>query len=494
MKNSISKQLIIVFVFIAMLFIAIPIPCHAGQNITVGVYNFSPLVFTDDTGKAQGFFPDILDYIAKKEGWEIKYIPGSWSECLTRIQNGEIDLQVCIASSEERSKLLDFSDYLILDWASVFKKKGSQIQTIFDLNDKRVSVVKSGITTDEFKKVIQQFGIPCQIIEKNENTENLKAVHDGEADAGICPNIYGTMLQNDYKIERTSIVFSPIKLRFATKKEMNQNIISVLNKHISELKADRGSIYYNLLNKWTGSYEKKILPQWVLITLGIFISASIALFLFNMILKKRVKSKTEELVVANIELKFSEERLALVLEGSQLGYWDWDIITGHVQRNSRWAEMLGYTLDEIILNVKQWTDLHHPDDRKSAWQSINDHLEGRTEIHKTEYRMLAKDGQYKWILDCAKIVRRDEEGRPIRMSGTHTDITERKQTEEEQKKLQAQLSHAQKMESVGRLAGGVAHDFNNMLGVILGHTEMLLYQIAPDHPFYEDLQKIQSAG
>ncbi|MBF0235298.1 MAG: transporter substrate-binding domain-containing protein, partial [Desulfamplus sp.] len=147
MRASILKILIIVSIFIAM-----QIPCHAGHKITVGVYNFSPLVFTDETGKVQGFFPDILDYIAKKEGWEIKYIPGSWSECLTRIQSGEIDLQVCIASSEERSKLLDFSDYLILDWASVFKKKGSPIQTIFDLKDKRVSVVKSGITTDEFKK------------------------------------------------------------------------------------------------------------------------------------------------------------------------------------------------------------------------------------------------------------------------------------------------------------------------------------------------------
>jgi len=129
-------------------------------------------------------------------------------------------------------------------------------------------------------------------------------------------------------------------------------------------------------------------------------------------------------------LRESEERLELVMEGSQLGYWDWNILTGDVHRNERWAEMLGYTLEEIAFSVKQWTDLHHPDDREGAWRSIRDHLEGRTPAHRAEYRMLAKDGRYRWILDQARVVKRDAQGKPLRMSGTHTDITERKQIEE----------------------------------------------------------------
>jgi PAS domain S-box-containing protein len=128
--------------------------------------------------------------------------------------------------------------------------------------------------------------------------------------------------------------------------------------------------------------------------------------------------------LAEKKLQESQERMALVLEGSNLGYWDWNIETNEVKRNARWAEMLGYTLPEIEFNVKQWTDLHHPDDRAAVWESIQDHLEGRTEMHRIEYRMLAKDGQYKWILDCAKVVKRDAQGRPLRMSGTHTDVTE----------------------------------------------------------------------
>lgn len=130
-------------------------------------------------------------------------------------------------------------------------------------------------------------------------------------------------------------------------------------------------------------------------------------------------------------LKESEERLQLVMEGSQLGYWDWNIETGEVRRNKHWAEMLGYTLQEIEDNVQQWTDLHHPDDRAAAWQSIQDHLAGKTPNHRIEYRMLAKNGQYRWILDQARVVKWSEQGKPTRMSGTHTDVTERKHAEEQ---------------------------------------------------------------
>ena len=131
-------------------------------------------------------------------------------------------------------------------------------------------------------------------------------------------------------------------------------------------------------------------------------------------------------------LRQSEERLEFVLKGSQLGFWDWNLDTNEVMRNERWAEMLGYRLRDIDFTVKQWHEFIHPDDRSMADQSIRDHLEGRTPMHKLEYRMLAKDGQYRWILDQAQVVKRDSQGRPIRMSGTHTDITDRKRIEEVQ--------------------------------------------------------------
>lgn len=129
----------------------------------------------------------------------------------------------------------------------------------------------------------------------------------------------------------------------------------------------------------------------------------------------------------NDALRETKERLQFVIEGSQLGLWDWNIETGKVVRNERWAEMLGYTIQEIENSVRQWVDYIHPDDRAYALQSLHDHLDGKTPMHKAEYRMYTRDGQFRWILDQAKIVSRDPHGKPLRMCGTHSDITERKQ-------------------------------------------------------------------
>ena len=135
--------------------------------------------------------------------------------------------------------------------------------------------------------------------------------------------------------------------------------------------------------------------------------------------------------IANTALIESEERLRFVLEGSELGFWDWKIDTNEVERNPVWAEMLGYSHEEIKCTTQQWADFIYPDDREKAWQSIQDILDGRSSIHIIEYRMIHKNGSLRWILDHAKVVQRDQNGRPIRMCGTHADITERKAAEEE---------------------------------------------------------------
>lgn len=160
-------------------------------------------------------------------------------------------------------------------------------------------------------------------------------------------------------------------------------------------------------------------------------------------LEHEVAVRTKELAARNRELENevahrkrveetlekSEKRLSFVLEGSQLGFWDWDLKTDEVRRNERWASMLGYALEDIEFTTKQWKDFVHIDDLEDAWRAIEDNLEGRSDMYRAEYRMRTKDGTYRWILDQAKVVERDSAGRPLRMSGTHTDITERKQAE-----------------------------------------------------------------
>lgn len=139
-----------------------------------------------------------------------------------------------------------------------------------------------------------------------------------------------------------------------------------------------------------------------------------------------------EKVRAEEELREGEESLKFVLEGSMLGLWDWNIETDVVKRNHIWAEMLGYTQAEIEAMPGHWLEFIHSDDRNRVWQSIQDNLDGVLAIHELKYRIRTKEGSYKWILDRARIVKRDQDGKPLRMSGTHTDISEGKLIEDTQ--------------------------------------------------------------
>jgi len=122
----------------------------------------------------------------------------------------------------------------------------------------------------------------------------------------------------------------------------------------------------------------------------------------------------------------SEERLQLVLDGSNDGIWDWDIRTGNIEINKRWATMLGYELDEIVRNVQTWVDMVHPEDLPRVQEALQEHLDGKVSLYETEHRVRSKSGEWIWILDRGKVVERDAGGTPLRAAGTHTDITERK--------------------------------------------------------------------
>ncbi|NCA83517.1 MAG: response regulator [Opitutae bacterium] len=194
-------------------------------------------------------------------------------------------------------------------------------------------------------------------------------------------------------------------------------------------------------------------------------------------------------------LREERERLAGILTGTHAGTWEWNVQTGSLVVNARWAEIMGYALAEISPGTAEtWRKFTHPDDLKVRDQLLERHFRGELDYYELELRMRHKDGSWVWILDRGRVTSHTKDGKPLMMMGTHQDISARKQAEGEKARLEADLQHAQKMESVGRLAGGVAHDFNNILTVILGHAEMALEQVDPSQPIRHDLKEIHKAA
>lgn len=223
-------------------------------------------------------------------------------------------------------------------------------------------------------------------------------------------------------------------------------------------------------------------------------------------LENRVKERTSNLVKANEKLKqetkerrrveealqLSQERYKLATNAAKVGVWDWSVVTNDFYLDPNIKEILGYSDSEIPNELDVWSEYIHPEDKESVMEAFQAHIDGRTPEFVYEHRMNHKDGTARWIM-ARGIAIRDARGNPIRVVGTDTDISERKQAEEEKKKLELRVQHVKRLEAIGTLAGGIAHEFNNLLMGIQGNASFLLYGMDYSHPHFDALKNIEKS-
>jgi len=174
-------------------------------------------------------------------------------------------------------------------------------------------------------------------------------------------------------------------------------------------------------------------------------------------------------------------RLESIIEGTHVGTWEWNVQTGDVILNELWAQMIGFTLAELApISIKTWTTFAHPDDFKQSAELLKKHFAGELPFYNYECRMKHKDGHWIWVLDRGRVITRTDDGQPLLMFGTHTDITESKKLEEQQRNWEQQRLRIQKVESLKIMAGAIAHHFNNQLGAVIGNLEMALEDLRGD--------------
>ncbi|MBS4098565.1 MAG: PAS domain S-box protein, partial [Sulfuricella sp.] len=202
---------------------------------------------------------------------------------------------------------------------------------------------------------------------------------------------------------------------------------------------------------------------------------------------------------AESALRDSEERWNMALEGSGDGVWDWDMQSGAVFFSKRWKEMLGYAEAEISGDVTEWERRVHPDDRESVEQALRGYLDGQLPTYACEHRVQRKDGSWIWILDRGKVVSRDAAGEPLRMVGTHTDISRLKEVQGQLRLFNENLEQrvaeevARNMESerlliqqsrlaaMGEMIGNIAHQWRQPLNALA----LLLANIKDAYDFDE---------
>jgi PAS domain S-box-containing protein len=182
----------------------------------------------------------------------------------------------------------------------------------------------------------------------------------------------------------------------------------------------------------------------------------------------------------------SQAKLERAVAAGGIALWDWQATEDRLEVSDEWVRMLGVGRSELAGTLEDFTKRLHPDDLRkiTALQSALDTTDEST--FSQEFRLMHADGAYRCFFGTGTVTR-NEQGLTVRVSGANVEITARKQLEEE-------FRQAQKMESIGRLAGGVAHDFNNLLSVIGGYTEMALDTVPEEDPLQHDLKQVKHAA
>ncbi|MDK2921632.1 MAG: hypothetical protein PWR24_1189 [Desulfonauticus sp.] len=184
----------------------------------------------------------------------------------------------------------------------------------------------------------------------------------------------------------------------------------------------------------------------------------------------------------NLEhIHHTQKKLDAAISGGKVGLWERNLSTGKLTINQEYAQMLGYTKEELEQLKDPFWDLLHPEETSKIIANDSKLLKGETSFSETEVRLKAKDGTWRWILSRAVLGEVSEDNRPLTLVGTHIDIHKLKEAEKKEQELQQKLFQKQKLESLATLSTGIAHDFNNLLQILSNNLKKLSKELPKYH-------------
>ncbi len=419
------KTLISIFIII---FSVYSLTATEKLHLKIGTYENSPKIFTDANGEISGFWADITNYIAHKEDWEIEWIQGNWDQCLQRLENNEIDIMVDVGITPAREERFAFSDEtVLLSWSRLYTHDGTNIQSILDLEGKKIGGLKSSFNIEGpegLKDLIEKFNINCDIIEMDNYKEVFEALKNKEIDAGITNKDFGALHENEYQVNRTSIIFQPAQLLFAFPKDSQHTsfFIEKIDLHIKKLVQNKNSIYYSSMEKYLGGYKKEThFPFWILlIIISTLLLSVVFIFIFNRILNHQIVKQTAQ-------LRNSEEKYRTLTENLNVGiYRNSPGKDGKfIEVNPAFLKIFDYEDKNAVLQLNVSDFYFNKDDRNK----FNEELQESDFVSNKELLLKKKDGSPIYCSISAVAVK--ENNNIIHYDGIIEDITERKQADEE---------------------------------------------------------------
>lgn len=291
----------------------------AGQKVRVGASQDPPAIWLDKgDNKVKGFVPDLLEHIAAQEGWEIEYVPINWCDSVELLLKHEVDLLPgAYALLNANNDITLSQSPVYLDWGQVYTQKENEIQTVLDLEGKRVAVENSCVFAEGeggLNELAQQFNVNVKFFGFSDATKALEDLYNDKVDAIVLGRFYNNMPEMRSDIIKTPILLNPITIFFGAPKEQYSPYLNVIDAHIRELKANRSSLYYQSWDKWFSHSLGTTLPTWLLHLASTLGGITLLLLGFSLFARRQVEKKTREISVKNDRLRSLSMELTLAEE------------------------------------------------------------------------------------------------------------------------------------------------------------------------------------
>ncbi len=463
-----------------------------GRIIRIGVYENAPKIFTSRSGEPAGIFIDIIEHIAKQEGWELRYVDGTWAEGLDRLAKGEIDLMPDVAYTAEREKRFSFHKVPVLSsWSQVYARKGSGIQSILDLNKKRIAVVERSVQQEALVRFASGFDLNITLIAVADFQTAFEILARGGADAAVTNRFYGLMHAKKFGLEDTAVIFDPSTLFFAASKSAPKLLLSAIDSRLAKMKKDPQSEYYQSLKRWTSEDVRFKTPLWLQIA-GLIAGVALIMSLAgSFVLKHRIDARTRELRQINQEMEQRiAERTALLASankeqqaifesaGSGIVLLRDRVI---VRCNRKLEEIFGYGPGEL---AGKPTRILYPDGEtyfnvtREAYA-----LMARGETYRLSQQLMRKDGTLFWGKMSGQLLDINDPRKGA--VGIIEDITKEHAAAENLRKAKEQAESADRIKSA--FLATMSHELRTPLNSIIGFTGILLQGLAG--PMNEEQRK-----
>jgi|GEM_PF-1584653 len=302
-----------------LLLLILTIPCYAEPTLVrVGITQDPPVLWMDEQGEVKGFFADILAHVAQQEDWQLEYVSGSWCELIPLLHIGDIDLLPSVYPEIKSQHDIALSrSPVLLDWGQVYSQTPEQIQTILDLEGKRVAVENSCIFYDGIggiKDLADRFNVNIDFVNFDMTSQGLQALRQGEVDAIVLGRFYNNMPTLGEDIVKTPILLNPVTSYFGSSESMEAMLLPVLDHYVDQMKADRESIYYRSWQHWFSRSLKSGLPSWLLEVAVAVVTVVFSLLGFSLFARYQVEKKTREISEKNDQLRSLSMELTLAEE------------------------------------------------------------------------------------------------------------------------------------------------------------------------------------